>query len=188
MPFGVLLQAGLEPDRSKGKPMTFRDGARSWVADTHALAPTETLVIKAYRSVMAGFSVGQIDIVGMLDGERWGKPLRPLKRDLCSANLYGFVRALLAVAPMPLSWRPTNCRGLCNDEWLALSMIEAAQRSDMMGLRAAAAKLLAVDELGDALQSTQSLASALARRGLFLCSTRQDETCGSDLCPLRRLH
>ena len=166
--------------------MTFRDGARSWVADTHALAPTETLVIKVYRSVMAGFSVGQIDCwdVGW---RALGEAVAPSEAGPLFGEFYGFVRALLAVAPAPLSWRPASCRGLCNDEWLALSMIEAAQRSDMMGLRAAAAKLLAVDELGDALQSTQSLASALARRGLFLCSVRQDETCGSDLCPLRRL-
>lgn len=67
-------------------------------------------------------------------------------------------------------------------------MIEAAQRSDRVGLLAAAAKLLAVDGLGDALQATQSLASALARRGLFLCSSQKDEPCGFDLCPLRQLH
>jgi hypothetical protein len=167
--------------------MTFRDDLRSWASDTDALAPTEALVIKVYRCAMAGFSVGQTDCwdVGW---RALGEAVSPADAGALFGEFYGFVRALLAVAPKSLAWRPASCRGLCNDEWLALSMIEAAQRSDMVGLLAAAAKLLAVDELGDALQSTQSLASALARRGLFLCSTRQDETCGSDLCPLRRLH
>ena len=167
--------------------MVFRDGARSWAADAYALAPTEALVIKVYRCAMAGFSVGQTDCwdVGW---QALGEAVSPSEAGPLFGEFYGFVRALLAVAPTPLSWRPASCRGLCNDEWLALCMIEAAQRSDMVGLLATAAKLLAVDELGDALQSIQSLASALARRGLFLCSTRQGETCGSDLCPLRRLH
>jgi hypothetical protein len=167
--------------------MTFRDVGRSWAADADALAPTEALVIKVYRCAMAGFSVGQTDCwdVGW---QALGEVVSPADAGALFGEFYGFVRSLLAVAPKSLAWRPASCRGLCTDEWLALSMIEAAQRSDMIGLLAAAAKLLAVDELGDALQSTQSLASALVRRGLFLRATRQDETCASDLCPLRRLH
>ncbi len=103
-------------------------------------------------------------------------------------QFYGFVRALLASAQNPLSWRPANCRGLCGDEALALSMIEAAQRGDPVRLLAAAAVLLGGDELGDALQATQSLATALARRGLFVHAPRDQEPCGFDLCPRRRLN
>jgi len=166
--------------------MTFRDGGPAWVAGTDALAPTEALVIKVYRCAMAGFSVGQTDCwdVGW---QALDEAVAPSEAGALFGEFYGFVRALLAVASTPLSWRPASCRGLCDDEALALRMIEAAQRSDRVGLLAAAAKLLAVDELGDALQATQSLASALARRGLFLCSTGQ-AACGFDLCPLRRLH
>ena len=167
--------------------MTFPDGATPWTVDTYSLAPTEALVIKVYRCAMAGFSVGQTDCwdVGW---RALGEAVAPSEAGALFGEFYGFVRALLAVAPTTLSWRPPTCRGLCDDEALALGMIEAAQRSDRVGLLAAAARLLAVDELGDALQATQSLASALSRRGLVLGSTRQNQVCDFDLCPLRRLH
>jgi hypothetical protein len=105
---------------------------------------------------MAGFSVGQTDCwdVGW---QALGEAVSPADAGALFGEFYGFVRALLAVAPKSLAWRPASCRGLCNDEWLALSMIEAAQRSDMVGLLAAAAKLLAVDELGDALDPVAGL-------------------------------
>jgi hypothetical protein len=103
-------------------------------------------------------------------------------------QFYGFVRALISCAQRPLAWRPASCRGLCSDEALALGMIEAAQRGDPTGLLAAAASLLGVDELGDALLATQSLATALARRDLFVRAPRQGEPCGFDLCPHRQLH
>ena len=67
-------------------------------------------------------------------------------------------------------------------------MIEAAQGADTAGLLTAAATLLGADELGDALQATQSLARALAKRSLFICAPRRHETCDFDLCPQRRTH
>jgi hypothetical protein len=67
-------------------------------------------------------------------------------------------------------------------------MIEAAQAGDMVALLTAAAALLGVDELGDALQATQSLATALAKRGLFVRPPGQDGPCGFELCPERQLH
>ena len=73
-------------------------------------------------------------------------------------------------------------------EALALGMIEAAQRSHMVGLLDTAAALLDVEELGDVLQATQSLAMALGRQGLFVHAPRRDEPCGFDLCPRRQLH
>ncbi len=81
---------------------------------------------------------------------------------------FGFVRALLAGAGRPLQWRRTFCAHLCRDEWLAVAMIDAAQRADPESLLGFASELIGVEELGDALHATQALAAALARRGLYL--------------------
>ena len=105
---------------------------------------------------------------GRSDGEPWARPCRTGEEGPLFGEFYGFVRALLAVTQNPLSCRPAGCRSIGNDEALALSMIGAAQVADTVGLLAAAAELLGVDELGDALRATQSLATALAKRGLFI--------------------
>jgi len=64
-------------------------------------------------------------------------------------------------------------------------MIEAAQGADTIGVLAAAAALLGVEELGDALQAAQSLARALAERGLFVRAPLQDEPCEFEVRPAR---
>ena len=96
---------------------------------------------------------------------------------------FAFVRALLAVAERPLEWRQAYCAHLCRDEWLAVSMIDAAQRADVAELLQAASELIGVEALGDALNAAQALASALSRRGLYLCPRS-----GGDRCPMRTLH
>ena len=82
---------------------------------------------------------------------------------------FQFARSLLAVAERPIGWRQTLCARLCHDEWLAIGMIDAAQRGDLAGLLAAAAELIGVEGLGDVLDATQVLACALAERGVFVC-------------------
>jgi hypothetical protein len=195
--FGVIISsAGRPPALAmdgpraraiEGQKMTFHDGTPVQPADAYDDTPAGALVVTVYRCAMAGFSVGRTDCwdVGW---KALGAAMPPGEAGALFGQFYGFVRALLACAQKPLSWRPANCRGLCGDEALALSMIEAAQRGDPANLLAHAALLLGVDELGDALQATQSLATALARRGLFVRAARDGEPCGFDLCPLRRLH
>jgi hypothetical protein len=160
--------------------MTFHKAGPSLAADAHAGA----LFLTVYRCAMAGFSVGQTDCwdVGW---RALDQATPPGEAGALFGEFYAFVRALLAVARSPLSWRPANCRGLCNDEALALSMIEAAQGADTMGVLAAAAALLGVEELGDALQAAQSLARALAERGLFVRAPLQDEPCEFEVRPAR---
>ena len=101
---------------------------------------------------------------------------------------FRFVRSLMAVAERPIQWRQTYCAHLCRDEWLAVSMIDAAQRSDLAELLGAASRLIGVEALGDALNAAQTLASALTRRGLYLCPRTGQAPCGNDLCPKRMLH
>ena len=97
--------------------------------------------------------------------------------------MFAFARALLANAERPLQWRRSYCAHLCRDEWLALSMVAAAERVDVCGLLQAASRLLGVDALGDALAAAQRLACELAKRGLTLCPRG-----ACDLCPQRTLH
>jgi len=167
--------------------MSYHDGRPLQAAYAYDDTPSGALVVTVFRCAMAGFSLGDSDCWN-IGFRALGNAMPPDAAGALFGQFYGFVRALLACAQKPLSWRPANCRGLCGDEALALSMIEAAQRGDPTGLLAAAALLLGVDELGDALQATQSLATALARRGVFVRAPRDEEPCGFDLCPRRRLH
>ena len=73
-------------------------------------------------------------------------------------------------------------------EALVLWMIEVAQRADMVGLLKAAAMLLDVEELGDVLQASQSLATSLRRCGLFVRAPATRRGLRADLCPRRQLH
>ena len=159
--------------------MTFHQGPLR-ADDAH----TGALILTVYRCAMAGFSVGQTDCWAV-GWRALDQAVPPGEAGALFGEFYAFVRALLATARNPLSWRPASCRGLCSDEALALSMIEAAQGADTAGLVTAAATLLGADELGDALQATQSLARALAKRSLFIRPQR-NEPCGFDLCPRRR--
>jgi hypothetical protein len=95
----------------------------------------------------------------------------------------GFARALLNVADRPLEWRQGYCAHLCRDEWLAATIIDAAQRADVAKVLGAAAELVGVEELGDVLNAAQFLACALSERGIYL---RPAARC--DLCPKRTLH
>jgi len=133
-------------------------------------APAGALVLTVYRCAMAGFSLDQAAC--------WDIGWEALVRDMPldhARGLFGefhhFVRTLIAAAERPLTWRPANCRGFSNDEALVLQMIEAAQSGDRRRLLEAAAALLTVDGLAAPLEATQSLANALAARGLFVTAS-----------------
>jgi hypothetical protein len=167
--------------------MTFDEGGPVPAPHGFDDTPSGTLVVTAYRCAMAGLSLGEPDCWSF--GWRvLGDVMPPDDAGVLFGQFYGFVRALLACSQRPLSWRPASCRGICQDEALALGMIEAAQRGHPTDLLAAAALLLGVDELGDALLATQSLARELKRRKILVRAPRQGEPCGFDLCPHRQLH
>jgi hypothetical protein len=130
-------------------------------------APADALVLTVYRCAMAGFSCDQATC--------WDIGWEALVRDMPlghARGLFGefhhFVRTLIAAAERPLTWRPATCRGLLGDEARVLAMIAAAQGGDQRRLLEAAAALLTVDGLAAPLEATQSLANALAARGLFV--------------------
>ena len=167
--------------------MTSHDAGPVRLACAYDDTPAGALVVTVYRCAMAGFSFGESDC-WQVGWQALGDVLPPDEAGALFGQFYGFVRALFACARKPLSWRPAKCRGLCGDEALALGMIEAAQCGDSTGLLTASGSLLGVDELGDALLATQSLARALAQRGLFVRAPRQNEPRGFGLCPHRKLH
>jgi len=167
--------------------MTFHDGRPVRASYAYDDRPAGALVVTVYRCAMAGFMLAETDCWN-LGWQALGSAMPHEEAGALFGQFYGFVRALLVCAQKPLSWRPANCHDLCDDEALALSMIEAAQRGDPTAVLAAAALLLGVDGVGDALQATQSLATALARRGVFVSAPPDNGPCGFDLCPRRRLN
>ncbi len=150
-------------------------------------ARAEELIVTVYRCAMAGFSSGEIDAWD-IGWRTLGAAVPDAEAGPLFGHFHGFARALLAVSQRPLAWRPAACAGLCDDEALAMTMIATAQRADIAGTLSAAARLLGVDGLGDALQAAQSLGSALARHGLVIGGPGETWTCDFDLCPLRKLN
>ena len=167
--------------------MTYGDAEPSRALDVKLDGRAEALIIKVYRCAMAGFSFAETDAWDM-GWRTLGENLSPAEAGALFGHFYGFARALICVTTRPLTCRPATCGALCADEALVLRMIGTAQRSDFVGTLAAASLLLAVDELGDALQATQSLGAALTRGGIFLKDSPEHEPCGFDLCPHRRLN
>jgi len=139
-------------------------------------------VVLAYRCAMA-------EISGTQEAYRhgvWEALERVAPGDEADALIgcvFSFARSLVGSAERPLQWRRTLCAHLCRDEWLAVAMIDAAQRADVAGLLGFAAELVGVEDLGDALNATQALAFALSRRGVYLTPATD-----GDLCAKRTLH
>ncbi len=156
-----------------------------------SLAPADArgfpLAVLAYRSVMAELSGAHAKYRADV-WEVFEASAPPGDAEALFGHFFAFVRALLATTERPLEWRRTYCAHLCRDEWLAVSMIAAAQRSDVTGLLEAASELIGVEALGDALGAAQTLASELAQRGLYLHPRAMGAPCDRDLCPKRTLH
>lgn len=163
--------------------MTYRNVAPSGADDARGFA----LVVLAYRCAMAEIRGAHAKYrAGVWEILEAAAP--PGEAEALFGCFFAFARALLAVAERPLQWRQTYCAHLCRDEWLAVAMIDAAQRADLAAMLEAAAQLVGVEELGDALSAAQVLGSALARRGVYLCPRSGGESCANDLCPKRTLH
>jgi hypothetical protein len=163
--------------------MTLRNDTPSGADDARGFA----LVVLAYRCAMAEIRGAQAKYrAGVWEILEAAAP--PGEAEALFGCFFAFARALLAVADRPLQWRQTYCAHLCRDEWLAVAMIDAAQRSDLAAMLGAAAELVGVEELGDALNAAQALGSALAQRGVYLCPRSDGPPCANDLCPKRTLH
>jgi hypothetical protein len=166
-----------------GSSMTSYATPPSNGAETHGFA----LVVLAYRCAMAETcgahpkylaSVWEVFEAAAPRGEA----------EALFGFFFRFVRSLMACAERPIGWRQTFCAHLCRDEWLAVDMIVAAQRGDVVGLLGAAAELIGVEGLGDALNATQALASALAQREVYLCPRRDCADCPNQVRQTPTLH
>lgn len=145
------------------------------------------LVVFAYRCAMAETCGAQLNCrAGAWEILEAAAPCG--EADGLFGCFFPFVRSLLAVAERPIGWRQTLCAHLCRDEWLAVGMIDAAQRGDLTGLLGAAAELIGVEGLGDALNATQALASALTERDVYVCPRRDCAGCWTQAGPSGALH
>ncbi len=143
--------------------------------------PGFALVVLAYRCAMAE-TLGapakyRVDVWETLEAAA-----PPGEAEALFGCFFAFARALLAVADRPLQWRGAYCARLSRDEWLAVAMIDAAQRADRIAMLGAAAELVGAGEIGDALEAAQTLGSALAQRGVYLRPRAHDPH------PKRTLH
>jgi hypothetical protein len=138
---------------------------------------TDELILRLYRCAMAGLCFGDTSAWGL--GERLlARVASPEQVGPLFGLFYGFGRALLAAAHRPLSCQPIQDCVSCPDEALAMRIIATAQHSDHAAMLAAASALLRNDDLGGVVQAAQSLAVALARRGLFApCVIGRAESC-----------
>jgi hypothetical protein len=126
------------------------------------------LVLKVYRCAMAGLCFGD---TSTWDQGWWSLAEAAPSKDVgpLFGQFYCFGRSLLAAANGTLLCRPESCCVTCTQEALVLRIVETAQRSAYGETLCAASQLLGVDDdLGGVLQAAQSLASALARQGLFI--------------------
>lgn len=163
--------------------MTLRNESPSGTDDARGFA----LVVLAYRCAMAEIRGAHAKYrAGAWEILEAAAP--PGEAEALFGCFFAFARALLAVADRPLQWRQTYCAHLCRDEWLAVAMIDAAQRADLTAMLGAASELVGVEELGDALNAAQALGSALAQRGVYLCPRGDGASCANVLCPNRTLH
>lgn len=163
--------------------MTLRNVAPTGADEARGFA----LVVLAYRGAMAEIRGAQAKYrAGVWEILEAAAP--PGEAEALFGCFFAFVRALVAVAERPLQWRQTYCAHLCRDEWLAIAIIDAAQRVDLAAMLGAAAELVGVEELGDALNAAQELGAALAQRGVYLCPRADGAACANDLCPKRTLH
>lgn len=147
--------------------MSFHDPRAIRPLGFHVGAPAETLFFSVFRCWMAGYATSDVAC--------WDIAWEALRQEMPAENakpLFGefqhFVRALRETGGSEMGWRPAACRGLCHDECLLLTMIDAAQRDDRTRLAAVAARLLKADDLEPAIAATISLAKAFARLGLFI--------------------
>ena len=102
------------------------------------------LVVLAYRSVMAELSGAPAKYRADV-WEVFEAAAPPGEAEALFGHVFAFARALVANAERPLQWRRTYCAHLCRDEWLALSMVAAAERVDVAGLLADQQRLEVLD-------------------------------------------
>ena len=157
---------------NQGTAMTLKDGWTLLEDDPGEDESSAGLVVTTYRCAMAGLCFG--------DTSSWefsrrllAKSIPPEEVGPLFGQFYSFGRALLAAAKRPLSCCPVSYSGTSGEEALALHMIETSQRASHFATLTAASTLLGVDDLGAVLQAAQSLASGLARLGIFVRGSRR---------------
>lgn len=146
-----------------------------------ARAP-ERLVGVGFRCWLAGLSSGDIRCWE----EAWNTfsgTLGPDNAKSLLIDLSKFVRAVKASANRDIEISPAGCRGFCRDECLAISIVAASQHGALPALTASAEALIGSDDIGDAINGAQTLATSLRRAKQLL----SPESICPATCALRAL-
>lgn len=134
------------------------------------LRPAESLVVRGFRSWMAGYEHGDIQcwetawreytkILGAKDGR------------MLLSELQYWVRIIRQVSMREIQCLPYCCRYLAHDECMALSLISSYQHQDRNSAQAAAIYICgqtARDPLDLLTDASSSFAAALSKTGNYL--------------------
>jgi hypothetical protein len=149
-----------------------QDEASQKVAAVHADRPAENLFFAQYRHWMAGYATGDIFCWDCA----WDSLLNFVPRELAEAlysDFHLFARALTREAGRVPGWRPDVCRCLCVDEFLALKLVAASQRGDMIEECKVAAALIGDGHPHSVVMASRRLAKSLERRRFLLAPITQ---------------
>jgi hypothetical protein len=120
----------------------------------------EQLVGIGFRCWLAGYETGEIAC--------WEQAWTAYSSKLGTANakralsdLSCWVRAVRACALRPIKTFPPGCRGFCQDECMAISMIASCQHNVCPALRACAFALLGCPMSDDVMEGAESFAGTL---------------------------
>lgn len=139
----------------------------------------ERLVGVGFRSWLTGFETG--DISSWED--TWNAYQDSLGSEAAKDAVLGlsqYVRAVIATANRQIETYPSQCRGFCRDECLAISVIAACQHDSRQALCACAAALIGSNDIGDAISAAQIFAHRLKAAGQVLNTS---SICSAN-CPL----
>ncbi len=137
------------------------------IAAVHADAPAEHLFFAQYRHWMAGYATRD----ALCWDCAWDVLLRfvpPESAKALYSEFHLFTRILHQRSQRAIGWLPDVCRCLCRDEYCALNLVAASQRSDFEKEFLSAAELLGMNEVPELLKVSRSLAQALSMRNFLL--------------------
>ena len=159
------MKRKIAPDVSSGH----LSGTQKTKRQKFQLQPNENehLVGVGFRCWMAGYQTGYIacweSAWNHFAVKVGAEPAKALVSDLSC-----WVRTIHRNTARPIEVYPMNCKGFCQDECTAISLIAASQNNQCPAIRACAFALLNSNELDDVIGTTDRFALTLKDHGRLL--------------------
>lgn len=136
-------------------------------ASLEAAQAPEHLVGVGFRCWMAGYQTGDINCweVGW---NHYASVLGPKQAKAAVTELACWVRSVRSRATRPIEVYPTHCTRFCRDEYIAISLIAAAQQNECPAMRACAFALIGDGLVDDVVDTAEDFACLLGGFGVRL--------------------